>query len=148
MLVSGHDVASGLQASIECACLSAPFDSCQQKGRTPAAFLRCLALQTSTSAASRSTSLESYEGSPTASQAASKQETEGPMPAGLFWRKHRVSTPQAGLFGLDSDSSDETSQLSSAWGQADSAAVELRKVSVRSEEALGDGDEGVLTACR
>eukprot|EP00891_Asterochloris_glomerata_P004095 jgi/Astpho2/4095/Aster-01241 len=57
----------------------------------------------SISAASRSTLLESDEGSPTASQAAGKQETEGPMPAGLFWRKHRVSTPQGGLFGLDSD---------------------------------------------
>eukprot|EP00891_Asterochloris_glomerata_P004096 jgi/Astpho2/4096/Aster-01240 len=59
--------------------------------------------QMSISAASRSTLLESDEGSPTASQAAGKQETEGPMPAGLFWRKHRVSTPQGGLFGLDSD---------------------------------------------
>ena len=70
------------------------------------------------------------------------------MPAGLFWRKHRVSTPQGGLFGLDSDNSDEASQLSPAGGQADSAAVEMHRVAVRSEEALWHGDEGVLAACQ
>ena len=122
-------------------------DSCQQNERTLAAFLRCLAWRISCSAASRSTSLESDEGSPTAFQAASKKETKGPMPAGLFWRKHRVSTPQGGLFGQDSDSSDEASQQSPAWGQADSAAVETHRVAVSSEEALWHGDEGVLAAC-
>ena len=120
----------------------------QQNAGTPAAFLRRPALQMSTSAASRTSSLESDEGSPTASQAASKKETEGPMPAGLFWRKHRVSVPQGGLFGLDYDSSDETSQPSPAWPrQADSAAVDMHTVAVRSEEALCHGDEGVLAAC-
>ena len=123
-----------------------PFDSCLQNERTLAAFLRCLALQMSTSAASRSTLLESNEGSPTASQSASKKETEGPMHAGLFWRKHRVSAPQGGLFGLDSDNHDEASQLSPAW-QADSATVNLQEVAVSSEEALWHGDEGVLVAC-
>ena len=102
----------------------------------------------SISAASRSTLLESDEGSPTASQAADKQETEGPMPAGLFWRKHRVSTPQGGLFGLDSDNIGETSQLSPAWGQADSAAMETQRFAARSEEALWHGDKVVLAACQ
>ena len=128
-------------------CLCVPQTPARNNERTLAAVLRCLALQISCSAASRSTSLESDEGSPTASQAASKKETKGPMPAGLFWRKHRVSTPQGGLFGQDSDSSDEASQQSSAWGQADSAAMETHRVAVSSEEALWHGEEGVLAAC-